>query len=71
MQVESIRPYAGLIDPHRELELLDALATKPDPDGQLLADGVARIFRAGWALVLEAPVDGAAVVLGGSAAARS
>jgi len=69
VQVESIRPYAGQIDPHRELELLDALATKPDPTGYVLADGVARIFRAGWALVLAAPVDGAAAVIGGSSAA--
>jgi hypothetical protein len=69
VQVESIRPYAGQIDPHRELELLDALATKPDPTGHVLADGVARIFRAGWALVLASPVDGAAAVLGGSSAA--
>ncbi len=69
VQVESIRPYAGQIDPHRELELLDALATKPDPTGAVLADGVARIFRAGWAVVLAAPVDGHAEVIGGSSAA--
>jgi hypothetical protein len=69
VSVESIRPYAGQIDPHRELEFLDALATKPDPSGQVLADGVARIFRAGWAVVLAAPVDGVAEVTGGSSAA--
>ena len=69
VRVESIRPYAGQIDPHRELELLDALATKPDPTGQVLAEGVARIFRAGWAVVLAPPVDGQAEVLGASAAA--
>jgi hypothetical protein len=69
VSVESIRPYAGQIDPHRELELLDALATKPDPTGQVLAEGVARIFRAGWAVVLGAPVDGVVDILGGSSAA--
>jgi hypothetical protein len=69
VRVESIRPYAGQIDPHRELELLDALATKPDPTGAVLADGVTRIFRAGWALVLAEPVDGQAAVLGLSSAA--
>lgn len=51
--VESIRPYAGRIDPHRELELLDALAAQPDDALQLLVDGVARIFRAGWAIALQ------------------
>jgi hypothetical protein len=45
--VESIRPYAGQLDPHRELELLDGLADKPHDSYQLLADGVARVFRAG------------------------
>jgi hypothetical protein len=68
VQVESIRPYAGQIDPHRELELLDSLAVHPDQSLSLLADGVARVFRAGWALVLAEPVDGVAQVL---AAGRS
>ena len=30
VRVESIRPYAGQLDPHRELELLDALGRDPD-----------------------------------------
>src|ERR1700749_5311209 len=30
VRVESIRPYAGQIDPHRELELLDSLARRPE-----------------------------------------
>jgi hypothetical protein len=63
VQVESIRPYAGQIDPHRELELLDNLAAKPGESLSVLADGVARVFRAGWALVLAAPVSGQAGVL--------
>jgi hypothetical protein len=63
VQVESIRPYAGQIDPHRELELLDNLAAKPAESLPTLADGVARVFRAGWALVLGAPVSGQSAVL--------
>lgn len=63
VQVESIRPYAGQIDPHRELELLDDLAAEPRQSLPVLADGVARIFRAGWALVLNAPVEGRSAVL--------
>lgn len=69
VQVESIRPYAGQIDPHRELELLEALGTDPDSSLAVLADGVARVFRAGWALVLAAPVAGQARVLARGGAA--
>jgi hypothetical protein len=57
VRVESIRPYAGQLDPHRELELLNALAASPPEPSQLLADGVARVFRAGWALVLAEPEE--------------
>jgi hypothetical protein len=63
VQVESIRPYAGQIDPHRELELLDNLAAKPHESLAVLADGVARVFRAGWAIVLDVPVSGQSAVL--------
>jgi hypothetical protein len=69
VHVESIRPYAGQIDPHRELALLDALARDPQSSLALLADGVARIFRAGWALVVGAPVDGLSPVLASGGAA--
>ncbi|PZS14185.1 MAG: amino acid-binding protein [Pseudonocardiales bacterium] len=69
VRVEYIRPYAGQIDPYRELELLDRLATMPGQSLPVLADGVARIFRAGWALVLAAPEAGHAAVLASGGAA--
>lgn len=69
VRVESIRPYAGQIDPHRELELLDGLARQPGESLPVLADGVARIFRAAWALVLDAPAGGFAGVLARGGAA--
>ena len=69
VQVESIRPYAGQIDPHRELELLEALAQDPESSLPVLADGVARVFRAGWALVLGGPVAGQSRVLARGGAA--
>lgn len=69
VRVEYIRPYAGLTDPHRELELLDGLAGLPDQPLAVLADGVARIFRAGWALVLDTPSGGQARVLASGGAA--
>ena len=63
VRVESIRPYAGQIDPHRELELLETLAARPTEPLAVLADGVARVFRAGWALVLDEPAGGWSHVL--------
>jgi ACT domain len=69
VHVESIRAYAGQIDPHRELELLESLARDPAKSLPLLADGVARVFRAGWALVLSVPSDGRGAVLAAGGAA--
>jgi hypothetical protein len=69
VQVESIRPYAGQLDPHRELELLDALGRDPDTSLPILADGVARVFRAGWAIVLAPPTAGQSRVLASGGAA--
>ncbi len=69
VHVESIRPYAGQIDPHRELELLDNLAAHPARSHAVLADGVARVFRAGWALVLGEPALGQAPVLAAGSSA--
>lgn len=67
--VESIRSYAGQLDPHRELELLENLGHHPAKSLDVLADGVARIFRAGWALVLDAPKQGRSAVLASGGAA--
>jgi hypothetical protein len=69
VEVESIRPYAGQIDAHRELELLDNLAAKPHESRAVLVEGVPRVFRAGWALVLGPPVNGQASVLAAGASA--
>jgi hypothetical protein len=51
VQVESVRPHSGRLDTHRELELVDAITADPQHGLHLLAEGVPRIFRAGWALV--------------------
>jgi hypothetical protein len=69
VHVESIRPYAGQIDPHRELELLDNLAANPAESLAVLADGVARVFRAGWAVVLAEPAGGFSQVIAAGASA--
>ena len=60
VSVESLRPFAGPLDTHRELELLDALArtaaTPPEPtrSATLLAAELPRVFHSGWAVVLSA-----------------
>jgi hypothetical protein len=69
VRVESIRPYAGTMDPHRELELLDRLAAEPHASLTVLADGVTRVFRAGWSIVLDEPVVGRSAVLAAGGAA--
>ncbi|TFV55469.1 ACT domain-containing protein [Geodermatophilus sp. DF01-2] len=57
VQVESLRPFAGPLDTHRELELLEALArTATDPPPtlavKLLAAELPRVFHSGWAVAL-------------------
>ena len=52
--VESIRPFAGPLATHRELELLDELAQAPEgASAKLLAAELPRVFHSGWAVVLE------------------
>ncbi len=56
--VESLRPFAGPLDTHRELELLDALAhTAEGTSAKLLAAELPRVFHSGWAVVLSAVDD--------------
>jgi hypothetical protein len=53
VRVESLRPFAGPLDTHRELELLDALArTGEGASAKLLAAELPRVFHSGWAVVL-------------------
>ncbi len=51
--VESLRPYLGADDLHRDLELVDELAAAPAQALKVLVDLAPGVFRAGWALVLE------------------
>ena len=52
--VESLRPYHGGSDLHRDLELVEELAADPAAGLQLLVAGLPGVFRAGWAVLLEA-----------------
>lgn len=52
--VESVRPFSGVLDTTRELELVEAIAARPEDGLALLAEGVPKLFRSAWALVTEA-----------------
>ncbi|MBA0125009.1 amino acid-binding protein [Haloechinothrix sp. YIM 98757] len=52
VEVDAVRPYAGVLDTHRELELVEEIAAAPRTGLEILAEGVPRIVRSGWALVL-------------------
>jgi hypothetical protein len=61
VEVESLRPYAGPLDTHRELELLDALArAAEETTAELMAAELPRVFHCGWAVVLQAVECGTA-----------
>jgi hypothetical protein len=68
VEVESVRPHSGKLETHHELELIDQVAGDPENGLQLLADGVPRIFRAGWAIIAVRE-DGSSYRLAESAAA--
>ncbi|MGB8652235.1 MAG: ACT domain-containing protein [Mycobacteriales bacterium] len=51
--VESLRPYLGADDLHRDLELVDELAAAPGNALQLLVDHAPGVFRAGWAVLVD------------------
>jgi ACT domain len=70
VQVESLRPFSGSLDTHRELELLEALARAAEGTAvKLLAAELPRVFHSGWAVVLSGGAAGGCEVLAASDAA--
>jgi hypothetical protein len=66
--VDAVRPYAGVLDTHRELELVEEIAARPKDGLAILAEGVPRIVRAGWAVVVEYAEAGAVRLASSNAA---
>lgn len=62
--VDSIRPYSGVLDTHRELELIDHVAAAGRDQLQMLVDQVPRVLRVGWCAVLRNSPDTAWPVFG-------
>ncbi|PQD98595.1 amino acid-binding protein [Mycolicibacterium parafortuitum] len=68
--VDSIRPHTGLLEAHRELELIDHVAAA---DGklkrlQVLVDEAPKVLRVGWSTVVELTDSGPRRVVGSSGA---
>ncbi|WP_067658513.1 amino acid-binding protein [Nocardia harenae] len=69
--VDSIRPYSGLLDTHRELELIDQVANARDDRLQILVDGAPRVLRVGWSTVIDTGPQGAYRVVGSQSAPQT
>jgi hypothetical protein len=58
VEVESLRPFAGALDTHRELDLLESLARADEGTAvKLLAAELPRVFHSGWSVILESTGD--------------
>jgi hypothetical protein len=68
VRVDSVRPYTGVLDTHRELELIDHVAATTGDRLQVLVDGLPRVLRVGWATVIHSGSAGAYRVVGSPAA---
>ena len=61
VEVEALRPFAGPLDTHHELELLEVLAHAAEGTAaKLLAAELPRVFHGSWAAVLRAAPEGGA-----------
>jgi hypothetical protein len=70
VRVDSVRPHTGLLEAHRELELLDHVAAADDNSTrlQVLANEAPRVLRVSWCTVLQSS-QGGVQRLAGSAGA--
>ncbi|BBZ34419.1 amino acid-binding protein [Mycolicibacterium confluentis] len=70
VHVDSIRPHTGLLEAHRELELIDHIAAAGSKAArlQVLADEAPRVLRVGWCTVARLTEEGLKRVAGSSGA---
>lgn len=68
VEVDAVRPYAGVLDTHRELELVEEVAAQPDDGMDIFTEGVPKIVRAGWALVVASDAAGSQRIAASTAA---
>src|SRR5262249_22598773 len=69
--VDAIRPHTGLLEAHRELELIDKIAAahgSTQKQLQVLVDEAPRVLRVGWCTVLRLTKSGPERLVGSSGA---
>lgn len=66
VRVDTIRPHIGLLEAHRELELIDHIAAAADNATklQVLADDAPRVLRVGWCTVVQMTESGLQRIVG-------
>jgi len=66
VRVDSLRPHTGLLEAHRELELIDHVAAAYDTAAKLkvLVDQAPQVLRVGWCSVLRSSDGGIQPVVG-------
>lgn len=66
VRVDSIRPHIGLLEAHRELELIDHIAAAPGRQAklQVLAIEAPRVLRVGWCTVVTLTQSGIRRIVG-------
>ncbi|MFN8033209.1 MAG: amino acid-binding protein [Mycobacterium sp.] len=66
VRVDTIRPHTGLLEAHRELELIDHIAAAGEREAklQVLADETPRVLRVGWCTVVRAGESGLQRIVG-------
>ncbi|MGU3293834.1 amino acid-binding protein [Williamsia sp. M5A3_1d] len=69
VRVDSIRPYTGVLETHRELELVDEIASAAGPRRlQVLVDNAPRVLRVSWSTIITAGGDGVIQLFASSSA---
>ncbi|MDA4110421.1 amino acid-binding protein [Mycobacterium holsaticum DSM 44478] len=72
VRVDSVRPHTGMLEAHRELELIDHVAAAPNKDKlQVLVDNAPRVLRVGWASVIRLVETGPQRIVGSAGAPES
>jgi hypothetical protein len=70
VRVESVRPDPGVVDSHREWELVEAPASDPKHAMKILAGRLPKVLRAGWAIVVRVENDKVELIAGGGGVPR-
>ena len=70
IRVDSIRPHTGLLEAHRELELIDHVAAGGEKLDKLkiLAEEAPKVLRVGWCTVVRRTESGVDRIVGGPGA---